>query len=71
MQIPDYLRVTHDLLVSAYRFAESAANGRHSAILSGDLGTAWEASSSAAGALMMFSRAQQELRILLEPPRLQ
>ena len=71
MPIPDYLRVTHDLLVSAYRFAEIAANGRHSAILSGDLGTAWEASSSAAGALMMFSRAQQELRALLEPPRLQ
>jgi hypothetical protein len=71
IRIPEYLRPTHDLLISAFRFAETAAEGREAAILSGDLGTAWEASSSAAGALMMFSRAQQELRALLEPPRLQ
>lgn len=70
LRIPDYLRPTHDLLVAAWRFAESAANGRSQAVLSGQLGTAWEASSAAAGSIMMLSRAQQELRKLLEPPRL-
>jgi len=38
---------------------------------SADVNAAWGASSSAAGALMLLSRAQQELRILLEPPQLQ
>jgi hypothetical protein len=69
--IPDYLRPTHALLVGAWRFAESAVNGRTQAVASGSLSTAWEASSAAAGALMMLSRAQQELRALLEPPTLQ
>ena len=32
---------------------------------------AWEASSAAAGALLLLSRAQQEIRELLELPRLQ
>jgi hypothetical protein len=70
LRIPEYLRPTHDLLVAAWRFAESAANTRSQAILSGQLATAWEASSAAAGSIMMLSRAQQELRKLLEPPRL-
>jgi hypothetical protein len=70
LRIPEYLRPTHDLLVAAWRFAESAANGRAQAILSGHLPTAWEASSAAAGSMMMLTRAQQELRILLEPPKL-
>jgi hypothetical protein len=71
LAIPEYLRATHDLLVSAWRFAEHAANGRSQAVSSGNLTTAWEASSAAAGALMMLSRAQQEIRGLLEPPKLQ
>jgi hypothetical protein len=36
-----------------------------------DPDAAWEASSSAAGALMMITRVQQELETLLEPPTLQ
>jgi hypothetical protein len=70
LSIPDYLQSTHALLVGAWRFAETAANGRMQAIASGNLATAWEASSAAAGALMMLSRAQQEIRALLEPPTL-
>ena len=70
LRIPEYLRPTHDLLVAAWRFAESAANTRSQAVLSGQLAMAWEASSAAAGSIMMLSRAQQELRKLLEPPRL-
>jgi hypothetical protein len=71
MPIPNYLRSTHDLVITAWRFAEKAANGRTDAVASGNLSTAWEASSAAAGALMMLSRAQQEIRALLEPPKLQ
>jgi hypothetical protein len=71
LTIPEYLRGAHDLLVSAWRFAEHAANGRSQAVSSGNLSTAWEASSAAAGALMMLSRAQQEIRGLVEPPKLQ
>ena len=41
--------LSDDLLVSAWRFAESAANARMLAISSGNLTTAWEASSAAAG----------------------
>ena len=70
LRIPEYLRSTHDLLVGAWRFAESAANARTKAVLSGDLPTAWEASSAAAGSMMMLTRVQQELRDLLQPPKL-
>jgi hypothetical protein len=67
---PDDLRTAHDLLVGAWRFAENALNGRYDAIQSGNFSTAQEASSAAAGSMLLFSRAQQELRTLLEPPQL-
>lgn len=70
LRIPEYLRPTHDLLVAAWRFAETAVDARTQAVLSGQLPRAWEASSAAAGSIMMLARAQQELRALLEPPRL-
>ena len=41
------------------------------AISRADSTAAWEASSSAAGALMMLARVQQDLNTLLTPPRLQ
>ena len=68
--VPKEVRSAHDLLVSAWQFAEAAVRTRHEAIGSGDLSTAWRASSAAAGALMMLGRVQGELRNLLEPPRL-
>jgi len=70
MRTPDYLRATHELLVGAWRFAENATKARFDAIEGANAGAAWEASSAAAGALMMLSRAQQELRATLDPPRL-
>jgi hypothetical protein len=70
MAVPTDLKLAHDLLVSAWRFAESAARIRHDAVMSGSLPTARQASSSAAGALLMLARAQQEIRSYLEPPRL-
>jgi hypothetical protein len=71
LRTPDYLRSTHDLLVGAWRFAENATRARYEAIEKANADSAWEASSAAAGALMMLGRAQAEIRALLEPPRLQ
>jgi hypothetical protein len=71
MRTPDHMRATHELLVGAWRFAENAAKARYDAIEGANANSAWEASSAAAGALMMLSRVQQELRTRLEPPRLQ
>jgi hypothetical protein len=71
LRTPDYLRSTHELLVGAWRFAENATRSRYEAIEKANPAAAWEASSAAAGALMMLARAQAEIRSLLEPPRLQ
>ena len=70
MRVAEELQETHDLVVGAWRFAENAARQRSDAIASGNLGRAWEASSAAAGALMMLARAQESVRELLEPPKL-
>ena len=68
---PVDLRITHGLLVGAWRFAENVVSGRLEAARAASVTTGWEASSAAAGALMLLSRAQQEIRELLEPPQLQ
>jgi hypothetical protein len=67
---PPDLRATHELLLGAWRFAETAVDGRYEAARGADVNAAWGASSSAAGALLLLSRAQQEIRTLLEPPQL-
>lgn len=64
------LRAVHELLLGSWRFAENAIAGRYQAARAGNVSGAWEASSSAAGALLLLARAQQELRALIEPPRL-
>jgi hypothetical protein len=68
---PADLELAHNLLVSAWRFAEAAVSGRYEAARAADVTAAWEASSAAAGSLLLLSRAQQEIRNLLEPPQLQ
>jgi hypothetical protein len=70
IRAPGDLRAAHDLLSTAWRFAEQAVARRRTAIVYGNMNSAWEASSAAAGALMMIARAQAEIRTLLEPPRL-
>jgi hypothetical protein len=67
---PEQLRAAHELLVTAWRFAENAAAARYAAVTSGDLTAAWQASSAAAGSLLLLGRAQAELRSALEPPKL-
>lgn len=68
MRPPVDLEPAHSMLVGAWQFAENAVRGRYEAARAASVTTAWEASSSAAGALMMLSRVQQEIRELLEPP---
>jgi hypothetical protein len=65
---PEDLRAAHALLVSAAQLADSAARIRREAALSGDLARAWDASSAAAGALMLTTRATTDIQALLKPP---
>jgi hypothetical protein len=70
MRPPMDLESAHSMLISAWRYAESAVKGRYEAARAGNVTTAWEASSAAAGALLLLSRVQQEIRELLEPPKI-
>lgn len=68
---PPDLRAMHELLTGAWRFAENAVSGRYAAARGGSVTAAWQASSSAAGSLLLLARTQQELREFIEPPTLQ
>jgi hypothetical protein len=67
---PTELETAHGLALSALHMASRAADARRTAIASGDLKTAWDASSAAAGALMLFDQALQELDRLMAVPEL-
>ncbi len=71
LRVPEEMQATHALVVGAWHFAETATRQRAAAVATGNVNRAWEASSAAAGALMMLGRAQQNLRELLEIPKLQ
>lgn len=59
----------HGLLKNAIQLASRAAASRQRAISSGDMQTAWEASAAAAGALMLFDRASEDLKALQTLPK--
>jgi hypothetical protein len=67
---PQECVAAHAVLVSAAHLADSAARIRHDATLSGDLSRARDASSAAAGALMLIARARTEIQSFLRPPQL-
>ena len=68
---PVEAEAVHNLLVSALQLAIRAASSRQHGDHDGaDMNTAWEASAAAAGALLMFERAQEDLRKLTTPPGL-
>jgi hypothetical protein len=67
---PAELRGAHALLVSAVQLAGNAGRIRHEAALAEDMTRAWDASSAAAGALMLGARARADLQSLLRPPQL-
>jgi len=66
---PPDLQSVHALLISTFQMAKRAVASRRNAISSGDMSLAWEASSAAAGASMMFQNAGEELERLTAPPQ--
>ncbi|MEQ1908382.1 MAG: hypothetical protein ABMA15_06140 [Vicinamibacterales bacterium] len=67
---PSELRDAHSLFVSAVQLADNAARIRREAAIAGNLSRAWDASSAAAGALMLADRARQEMQVAMRPPQL-
>jgi len=67
---PEEFIAAHALIVSAAHLAANAAVTRRQAVMSRDIARAWDASSAAAGALMLSARARSEIQLLLRPPEL-
>jgi hypothetical protein len=67
---PDEFAAAHALLISAVQLAGNAARIRREATLAGDIARAWDASSAAAGALMLGARARTEIQTQVRPPQL-
>ena len=62
--VPAEAAEAHDLLRNASRWPRARPTARLQAIASGNMKQAWDASSAAPGALMLFDRAADELRQL-------
>ncbi len=67
---PDELRQAHALLISAVQLAGHAGQIRREATLAADVTRAWDASSAAAGALLLGDRAKSDIQTLVRPPQL-
>ncbi len=65
---PTDLASAHALMKTAAQLAMQAVTTRGAAVTSGAMDQAWQASSAAAGALMLLARARQELDTALAPP---
>jgi hypothetical protein len=65
---PTDLAPAHTLIESAARLAEQAVLTRKSAVTSGGMDQAWQASSAAAGALMLLGRAKHDIESAMAPP---
>jgi hypothetical protein len=59
----------HGLLKNAIQLASRAADSRLRAVAAADMQRAWEASSAAAGALMLLDRASDDLKTLQTLPK--
>jgi hypothetical protein len=56
-------------LISAAQLARNAAQIRRDATLASDMTRAWDASSAAAGALMLGARARADIQTSMKPPQ--
>ena len=70
MEPPLEVRPVHELYRGAYMLAASAVHSRHQAVRVGQLAAAWAAASAAAGSLMLFDHAAEQLDSTLLPPEL-
>lgn len=66
--VPAEATAAHGFLTNAIQLGSRAAQTRQRAVMSGDMKIAWEASSAAAGAVMLFDRATEELEALAQAP---
>lgn len=69
VQPPPEVAAAHSTLVAASGMAMRAASTRMDAVRSGNMDTAWQASSAAAGSLMMLDQATLELRRITRAPQ--
>jgi hypothetical protein len=67
---PEELVPAHALIVSAIQLASNAAQIRREAVLAGDMTRAWNASSAAAGALMLGDKARLDIQAIVRAPQL-
>ena len=67
---PEEFRAVHALFLSAAQLADNAAKIRMEAALTGDLRRAWDASSAAAGALMLDTQARSQFKSIFQVPQL-
>jgi hypothetical protein len=67
---PEELASAHALLISAVQLAGNAVEIRREAAMASNMARAWDASSAAAGALMLGARARSDIQALLRPPQL-
>jgi hypothetical protein len=65
---PTDLASAHMLIKTAAQLAMQAVTARGAAVTTGAMDQAWQASSAAAGALMLLARAKQDLDAALTPP---
>jgi hypothetical protein len=69
LEPPDELRDVHNVFTSAVQLADAAAKIRREAALTGSIARAWDASSAAAGALMLATKARTDMLVALRPPQ--
>lgn len=67
---PEEVAAAHALLISAVQLARNAAQIRREAAMADDMTRAWNASSAAAGALMLGAQARADIQSLVRPPQL-
>jgi hypothetical protein len=70
VSVPDELKPSHALLTSAVNLAETAVRGRRQATVSGELALAWDASSAAAGSMMLLIRAREDMEAAIRLPQI-
>lgn len=70
LTVPDELKPAHALLTSAVTLAQTAVKTRRQATVSGELQLAWDASSAAAGSMMLLSRAQEDMEAAVRLPEI-
>jgi hypothetical protein len=67
---PADMASAHATLLSAAELGQQAMRTRERAAAQGDLETAWNASSAAAGSIMLLAEARRQIEALMRPPEL-